>query len=771
MIVSLYKNIKQISGGVEQSLESIYKGIRLNNDSNPWKKAVLEYRKVKEVNENLITKLKDLDIPQEQKEKQEKNLKKATKEKKGELPYFTVSGIFGNRQNDGLKKHSGRICIDIDGLKDDPLNTLNLLKKDKYTEFVSISCSGNGVFVVIKINEKDHERAFKFFESYFQKEYNIKIDYLADVSRPRFISYCPEAYYNDKSEVLQLNQNEETNFFKLSPIEKKIEIACDMIRQSSEGDKHKTLLAASNLLGGYVASGYMSYDQAQGVLEQEISKRDIDSFKGAQKTIREGLKFGLQSPLEIKNYHRSDKFDIGNYRSKVLPPNFDEIEEIEINVDEHKDFKNLPLINPLVYEKLPYPLNKLCQKFDGRERDIFLTSSISILSSCFSNIQGYYHNKYYFPNLFSSVFAPPASGKGAAVEALKFTKRISEEFKNEYEFAYAQYKNDVSTYSKDSEDAPIEPQEKEVYIAADNSAAQILIDVKNNTNGVLFETELKIVIGNQKQKWGDIRPFLLKAFGHELYKNKRKGDGKKAEKIEIEHPRISACFTGVPNDVYDFFEDSKSGLFSRFIFYCFDEKAKFTNPFANQDKVKEYDDSFAKASEFIYAQHKRPDIKFSFTAAQQQIFFEQFEKIYNIQYKLYGSDVNGVMFRLGLIVFRLAMLFTALRRDENDNDNIECLDEDFMNSLYLFECYFTHIMAIYRTFKENRGINKAEKKSVKNQRAAFFEAMKDKFTAQDMKVYAKDAGVSERTLQNYNNSLIKEGLVTMLKKGEYEKVR
>lgn len=69
---------------------------------------------------------------------------------KQRLPAFTPSGHFLERNVNGLQSHSGRIAIDFD-VQDNPKfeselgAAWDILQKDKFTEYASLSVSGQGL--------------------------------------------------------------------------------------------------------------------------------------------------------------------------------------------------------------------------------------------------------------------------------------------------------------------------------------------------------------------------------------------------------------------------------------------------------------------------------------------------------------------------------------------------------------------------------------------------------------------------------------------------
>ena len=88
MGISIYRNIIQTTNGEEISIAEFLDNLR----DGKWRKAVESIRN-------------------------EPDKRRRKKFKAGTLPYVTVSGTFDKRSEKGLKKHSGSICADMDGIK------------------------------------------------------------------------------------------------------------------------------------------------------------------------------------------------------------------------------------------------------------------------------------------------------------------------------------------------------------------------------------------------------------------------------------------------------------------------------------------------------------------------------------------------------------------------------------------------------------------------------------------------------------------------------
>ena len=120
---------------------------------------------------------------------------------KRQMPCYTPSGVFEVRNSEGLIKHSGVLCIEwdkvenVDALKD-------LLGGLSFVYYGGLSCSGRGVFALIKIAEPTkHREYFRALSEYFDG-IGYEVDRSgSDVCRLRVASWDAEPIFNPDSEV------------------------------------------------------------------------------------------------------------------------------------------------------------------------------------------------------------------------------------------------------------------------------------------------------------------------------------------------------------------------------------------------------------------------------------------------------------------------------------------------------------------------------------------------------------------------------------------
>lgn len=271
MNVSIFKTINDTTGGIEIDVEQVFDGIKTGH----WVQHVEKVRNASDKTE-------------------QRKLKKT-------VPYFTASGTFTHRKDDGLKLHSGIIAIDFDDL-DDVNDVKSYLCFDRYSWFTCESISGKGLCVFVKIEPERHLESFLFLEKYYLENYGLQIDKACkDISRPRFVTFDPNSIQNDSAVRLDIQKENE-----FDP-ERIISIAENMIRNATQGERHNKLLKASRLMGGYISGGLLDENEIENRLKNTWIERDFDKAYNFEKTIIDGINDGKASPITLEQFTKQIK--------------------------------------------------------------------------------------------------------------------------------------------------------------------------------------------------------------------------------------------------------------------------------------------------------------------------------------------------------------------------------------------------------------------------------------------------------------------------------
>ena len=127
--------------------------------------------------------------------------KNARNEKKKKLPAICFSGTFSKRADNAIIEHSGIICIDFDGFRDNQhlFQKREELIADKYSYCVFTSPSGDGIKVLVRIpkDPMNHKKYFNALKKYYDcDEFDVTCK---NISRVCYESYDPDIYVNDLS--------------------------------------------------------------------------------------------------------------------------------------------------------------------------------------------------------------------------------------------------------------------------------------------------------------------------------------------------------------------------------------------------------------------------------------------------------------------------------------------------------------------------------------------------------------------------------------------
>jgi hypothetical protein len=122
-------------------------------------------------------------------------------EMKKRLPAICFSGQFSKRADNCIVEHSGIICIDFDGFRDEQhlFSKREELINDNYSYCVFISPSGDGLKVLVRIpkDPMNHKKYFNALEKHYDCE---EFDTTSkNISRVCYESYDPDIYVNELS--------------------------------------------------------------------------------------------------------------------------------------------------------------------------------------------------------------------------------------------------------------------------------------------------------------------------------------------------------------------------------------------------------------------------------------------------------------------------------------------------------------------------------------------------------------------------------------------
>jgi hypothetical protein len=695
--------------------------------------------------------------------------KKAEAEKlKKSILAFTASGTFDQgRKANLIQTYSQLIILDLDKIASGKLEPAF---KQAVSLPTTMSCflspSGNGLKILVKVSSsvEIHELAFNQLAKHYEDQLQLPVDRTGkDLCRLCFFSYDPDVYYNPESQTFQVVEQEQSIIADDIPSDPVNVSDYELIyRRAVEFTRRKNEFVDGN-------RNKFVYSLACNCNRNGIPKEEALSYILHDFNFNEAEVKSCVNSAYSKN---ADEF--GKFARFASPSEFDFDQNEELN----NQLLNTLLIPDEIFNHLPLLLRKSCALFEHpRERDIFLTGALTVLSGCMNNVYGVYDQRKFFPNLFSFVIAPAASGKGAlyfAKElAMSYHQRLTDESnlnRKQYQADMEQYRLDKKIAQKNDElpvpDCPEKPKFKILYIPANSSAAAIIGHLEQSDgSGIIFETEADTMGNSFKQDWGGYSDLLRKSFQHEPVTYSRKAN---AEFIEVKKPRVSVALSGTPSQVQGLIASAEDGLFSRFIFYTFKVKPQWRDV-SPQNKIN-LTDYFINVSLEVenmidFLEHYPTEILLS--DKQWQFLNHSFELWLKEVSAFISEEVGSTVKRLGLIVFRIAMILTAIRKLENGDtaSSLVCDDVDFNTAFMLAEVYKQHAIQMYSILPKSEGNKLPQNKRI------FYDALpfNTEFTSQEAVKIGRTIGIKERTVGNYLKQLLDGFLIQPVKYGPYIK--
>ncbi len=421
-----------------------------------------------------------------------------------------------------------------------------------------------------------------------------------------------------------------------------------------------------------------------------------------------------------------------------------------------------------IYGNLPQLLKRILEPIKSRrEQDMLLMSSLVGLGSVFKGISCKYRGKKIFANLYYYPIAPAASGKGVILYAKYFLDAIHEELKkNSIEVKLSEeVKGDDKIKRNDKK------RTKTLFIPGNSSSAAVVSHlVTNDGLGIIIEPEADTIAIALNQDWGGYTDLMRCAFEHEPYSSSRKQD---FEFNEIKTPRLSMIISSTPNQLRGIIKSTEDGLYSRFVFYPFNTNPEWI-PYENQDfDAKEYYTELAPVvkqyAEFINSFEPT----FKLTKTQSDRFNEFFAAKLQDYQKLFQGDVSSMIYRMGCVFHRIAMILTALRFcDQPLNDTaLNPTNEDCNMALMIVNTAFQHNAIVFEYLSHLQHSGKESESHLGVNRLLTFIPYEKELRREDLIRIAGKIGISKYSVDKYLKRLVKKRTIAKVSFGVYKRIK
>jgi hypothetical protein len=443
----------------------------------------------------------------------------------------------------------------------------------------------------------------------------------------------------------------------------------------------------------------------------------------------------------------------------------------------------LPAFSHSIRSNLPSIMQRIVEDSSSDvDADILILGSLTVFSACIPNVYGVYDRREVFANLFLFVTARASAGKGRLSLcrhlAAPLHQALHDKHKKllkKYEAAQAAY---VVSRKKGIAVPPKEPPFLTLFLPANSTATVVYQTLAQNDGvGLLFETEGDTLANAFNSDLGNYSDGFRKAFHHETISYLRK---KNHEYVEIVKPKFSAVLSGTPQQVFNLIPDAENGLFSRFIFYVMETELVWHNTFATHGCTTA-DEKFKKiGKDFCAFLKKFPTRPIQFTLSRSQIdqFYNFFEATQLRYAQQYGDEIVASVRRLGLILFRFAMILTVLRqmdkapkKTKKDVRQLVCSDIDFDSSLSMVKVLLQHSAAVFQSLPRNpkTPILKGRQLLAAEAREKFLAALPDTFDRPTYLKVADTLNIAVKTAERYLADFCKSGQLSHPANGQYLK--
>ena len=399
------------------------------------------------------------------------------------------------------------------------------------------------------------------------------------------------------------------------------------------------------------------------------------------------------------------------------------------------------------------------------EKDMLLMATLTACGSVMPNVYFRYGvaAKRYYPNLQVFIVGSAASGKGIANLALDLVKPIDE-------------------------CTPILIPGDATYAAFYQQLA------KQHGHGYIHESEGSVITDVwRRQQAANYNTALRKAAEHEPISRTRC-----RETSVIEHPQVSALFTGTFGQYKVLVPSIENGYFSRLLAVVVDECQPFSGRYARP--AEDAPVIMQTAAQQLYRLYEQllfaKPVEFRLTDEQFTRMLHHFENAYPALIKMLGSNFHSVVLRMAIQVMRIAMILSLLRvscaRDfyERETSSISpesdsgfgsadkvstnlgrliCTDDDYATAELIGNKLILHMAQAYQLIHGDEQVTLPAVKPL-DQRQILLSLLPTEFESKQLVAEAQAQGISRATALRWNEEWQQQGHIQKIKYGVYKKI-
>jgi hypothetical protein len=261
---------------------------------------------------------------------------------------------------------------------------------------------------------------------------------------------------------------------------------------------------------------------------------------------------------------------------------------------------------------------------------------------------------------------------------------------------------------------------------------------------------------------------LRRAFHHEALSISRDSDDKL---FEINYPQLSLVIAGTPNQVKPLIQSKENGLFSRFLYYYFNEPSHWKDVSPN-GQIINTDELFSNSGDKLFEFYnllllKNDGIDVRLSNQQWTKFNATMSTITESAIDENISQIIPIIKRQGIIFFRMAIILTMIRNINNPviENEIYCNDLDFETALVLIKNTIDHSLKVSVLLSEKPN----PKERLNARELILLSNLQNNFTRSEALLIATRFNIPERSLGHILKKLVEIGITNRMSNGNYQK--
>ncbi len=716
---------------------------------------------------------------------------------KKELPLYVVGGeMQGGRRLEHMVAYSGCICADIDDPAIPPQEVLRIAGNLPYVKAGHISPSGTGnkLFILVDSPLECHSLAFELVRRRIETDIpGVTVDRSGkDPNRGCFVSHDPDAFYKEESDVLSLPMPEPAPATHASRPEAgrtadALTNYIDKYEQDNPfaaGGRHSHVVKLAAVLNN---AGFSPYEVAAECTRRyvqpdfpagEIEKTVTDIYRRYSAS-HGSNPYRPKEEQEIRKTAKTAKTAPDGLQRGLVTDN--DVESVDIE----PDISLLPCFDESIYNHLPSLLADVVKRAESRtEKDVLLLSTLTLLSSVMPGVRGSLKEHEYASPLYTIITGSSGSGKGCVAGLQKlldpWQQYIYDNSSYEVE-KYEQENEEYETYRMQkrqnrSSKQPIGPapskpkvvKQRNLRVTGSVTQARLveLLHVNYPYTSCLLDTEMETVVNMLSQDFGNYSDIINKSAHHETVGNSSKKDGSLLAKF----PCLAMLCTGTPALLPRLIPSTENGLFSRILMYKIAGGGQY-HPLTSADDTPAASGHLDSLGQCVldygvFLDGSPTWVKFSNAQRKRLDRFLESE-YYNV--RSFGhEDLESTVLRYRLIIFRLGMTLTGLRKAESGlTERVWTIsDEDFDLVFHIGKICLQHAYVVATSLKHaSEEVHFKFPHALRN----LFASLPESFKRSDALVAANGCGVSASSLDKFLRKAEKSNLIISEGSGYYRK--